>query len=59
MTWTAQPIRCLAIGRYTYRHTGIGGFTKHAVEMSSDATMYKPNFINIGSSIPKLIESDT
>jgi hypothetical protein len=29
---------------------------KYAVEMSSDAMLYIPNFTNIGSGIQKLIE---
>jgi hypothetical protein len=39
---------------YTYRHTGLWeGFMKYAFEMDSDAMMYIPSFIKIGSGIPK------
>jgi hypothetical protein len=31
---------------------------KYAVETGSDATIYIPSFINIGSGIQKLIERD-
>jgi hypothetical protein len=32
---------------------------KYAVEMGTDAMMYVPSFINIGSSIQKLMEGDS
>jgi hypothetical protein len=33
----------------------MGGFIKYAVEMGSGAVMYIPSFINIGSTIQKLM----
>jgi hypothetical protein len=33
----------------------VEGFFKYAVEMGSDATIYLPGFIKIGSGIQKLI----
>jgi hypothetical protein len=35
------------------------GFMKYAAEMVSDAMMYRPSFIKIGSGIPKLIGGNT
>jgi hypothetical protein len=53
---TFLPRRCLARIGYTYRHTDyLEGFVKYAVEMGSRAMMCIPNFIKIGSGIPKLI----
>jgi hypothetical protein len=58
---TCLPSRCLATkGGYTYRHTEWWeGFTKYAVDMGSDAMIYIPSFIKIGSGIQKLTKGDT
>jgi hypothetical protein len=41
---------------YTYRHTTDGrNFLNYAVEMGSDAVIYVPSFIKIGSGVQKLI----
>jgi hypothetical protein len=35
------------------------GFMKYAVEMGSDAMIFIPNFVKIGSGIQKMIGEDT
>jgi hypothetical protein len=52
------PSRCIATIKNTHTYTDWWeGFTKYAVEMCLDSTIYEyiPSFIKIGSSIQKLI----
>jgi hypothetical protein len=54
---TCLPSRCLATKRRdTHTDTRIGGRSiKYAIEMGSDAMIYIPSFIKIGSGIQKLL----
>jgi hypothetical protein len=54
-----EPLPSNERGIYIQTHRLMGGIFKQAVEMASGAVIYLSSFINIGSSIQKLIVGDT